>query len=73
MERLVQVVIDGWAVGSLYGALALAVVVIVASAITAYCHRPPGPGNPRTISVPANAVPSHLAHGDSVGPCPSGN
>jgi len=55
------------------GALALAVVVIVASAITAYCHRPPGPGNPRTISVPANAVPSHLAHGDSVGPCPSGN
>ena len=31
MERLVQVVIDGWAVGSLYGALALAVVLIYRS------------------------------------------
>jgi branched-chain amino acid transport system permease protein len=31
MERFVQVVIDGWAVGSLYGALALAVVLIYRS------------------------------------------
>ena len=31
MERFVQVVIDGWAIGSLYGALALAVVLIYRS------------------------------------------
>ena len=31
MERLVQVIVDGWATGSLYGALALAVVLIYRS------------------------------------------
>jgi hypothetical protein len=35
------------------------------------CHRPPGnPGNAHTISVPPSAVPAHLAHGDTLGPCP---
>jgi len=34
------------------------------------CHRPPGnPDNLHTITVSANAVASHLAHGDSLGPC----
>ena len=34
------------------------------------CHRPPGkPGNARTIRVSPNAVPAHLAHGDTLGPC----
>ncbi len=32
MERLIQVIIDGWATGSLYGALAVAVVLIYRSA-----------------------------------------
>ena len=37
------------------------------------CHRPPGnPENAHTISVSPNAVPAHLAHGDTLGPCPNG-
>jgi len=37
------------------------------------CHRPPGnPQNMHTISVSENAVPAHLAHGDTRGPCPNG-
>jgi hypothetical protein len=34
------------------------------------CHIPPGnPDNAHTISVSVNAVPTHLAHGDTEGPC----
>lgn len=35
------------------------------------CHRPPGnPDNAHTIMVGPDAVSAHLAHGDSLGPCP---
>jgi hypothetical protein len=34
------------------------------------CHIPPGnPANAHTINVSVNAVPAHLAHGDTLGAC----
>lgn len=34
------------------------------------CHLPPGnPANFHTITISANALPAHLAHGDLAGPC----
>lgn len=37
------------------------------------CHIPPGnPANAHTINVSVNAIPAHLAHGDTLGECGSG-
>jgi uncharacterized protein DUF6923 len=36
------------------------------------CHTPPGkPGNARTITIDAAAVPAHREHGDTLGSCPN--
>jgi hypothetical protein len=43
---------------------------VVAGKVT-ICHLPPdNPANARTLSVNARAVAAHLAHGDTLGPCP---
>ena len=35
------------------------------------CHHPPGnPDNAHTITIPVNALPAHLAHGDALNECP---
>jgi hypothetical protein len=37
------------------------------------CHIPPGnPANAHIINVSVNAVPAHLAHGDTLGQCDDG-
>ena len=37
------------------------------------CHIPPGnPANAHVIDVSVNAMPAHLAHGDSLGECGGG-
>jgi hypothetical protein len=33
------------------------------------CHKPGGK-NPHTITVARSALPAHLGHGDTLGPCP---
>ncbi len=38
--------------------------------VVTICHIPPGnPGNAHTICIGESAVPAHLAHGDTLGPC----
>jgi hypothetical protein len=43
----------------------------VVSGKVTICHIPPGrSANAHTLSVNAMAVPAHLRHGDTLGPCP---
>ncbi len=59
--------------------LAIAIVGAAISALLAQgppervtlCHKPPdNPENAQTLIVPSAAVEAHLAHGDTLGPCP---
>jgi len=60
----------------LVGLMALGLIFITGTGLTesnekvTICHIPPGnPGNAHSITVSVNAVPAHLAHGDSLGAC----
>lgn len=50
--------------------LGTATAQAAADAKVKVCHIPPGnPANFHTITISANALPAHLAHGDLAGPC----
>jgi hypothetical protein len=53
-------------------AAALAGTMIGQNQDVTICHIPPGnPAGAETIVVPQSAVAGHLAHGDTLGPCPT--
>jgi hypothetical protein len=58
------------------GAISTIIVPVLASSLqekVTICHIPKGnPSNAHDITVGASAVPAHLAHGDTVGPCVTG-
>lgn len=55
------------------GVLGAAVVSADSQGKVDICHIPPGnPANAHTINVSVNAIPAHLAHGDSLGACGDG-
>jgi len=58
------------------GAISTIIVPVLASVLqekVTICHIPKGnPSNAHDITVGASAVPAHLAHGDTVGPCVTG-
>lgn len=52
--------------------MALAPAALANNHKVTICHYPPGnPDNPRTIEISRNALETHLAHGDTEGPCSS--
>jgi hypothetical protein len=60
----------------LVGLLALGMIFITGTSLTesndkvTICHIPPGnPGNAHSITISVNALPAHMAHGDSMGAC----
>ncbi|HTG37065.1 MAG TPA: hypothetical protein VLB76_29465 [Thermoanaerobaculia bacterium] len=65
---------------TMFSILLATVVVLGAAAAFAdsqgkvdVCHIPPGnPDNAHVINVSVNAVPAHLAHGDTLGECGGG-
>jgi hypothetical protein len=48
-------------------------IAAAASNTVTICHMPPGnPANGQSITISVNALPAHLAHGDTIGPCGDG-
>lgn len=46
------------------------IISVLAQETVTICHRPPdNPENVQTITIGSNAVPAHLAHGDTLGSC----
>jgi hypothetical protein len=58
------------ALASVISLLALAPLSVAQASKVVICHIPPGnPANAHDIEVSTNAVPAHLAHGDTLGAC----
>ena len=63
--------INGSTIGKLAWVKAVSLYGVDSNKVT-LCHAPPGrPLNAHTITVGAPAAQAHLAHGDTVGPCPA--
>jgi hypothetical protein len=66
----VRKIFAGFALAAVLTLTVSAPAIVAQDSKVVICHIPPGnPDNAHDIEVSSNAVPAHLAHGDSLGSC----